>query len=354
MKRFVRIVDYTNVDEPMRYVKDYGDRYYATEEEVVMIRYGSQTAGMVAMGKDGIIANNLFKINLNNNIVLNKYLFYYLSQKKIFNYLRNSQSSSTMPAINFSILNSMELSIPTIENQNKVISILNSINKKIELNNQINDNLLEIINCLYKETFNDIQVYDKAENIANITIGKTPPRNEKECFTTNANDMKWVSISDLGKSGTYIFNTSERLTMESVDKYNVKIIPRDTIILSFKLTIGRIAITTENMATNEAIAHFNLNNDDMKYYLYSYLKNFDYARLGSTSSIATAVNSKIIKAMPIGIPDEKVLKEYNEKVESMFEKVLENEKENQTLEQLRDTVLPKLMNGEIDLENIEI
>lgn len=207
---------------------------------------------------------------------------------------------------------------------------------------------------MYKDTFESIKGFDKAENIANITIGKTPPRSEKECFTNNENDMKWISISDLGKSGTYIFNTTERLTLDSVNKYNVKVIPKDTIILSFKLTVGRIAITTEDMTTNEAIAHFNLKNNDMKYYLYSYFKNFDYAKLGSTSSIATAVNSKIIKAMPIGIPSEKMLKEYNNKVHTMYEKILENEKENQNLEQLRDTLLPKLMNGEIDLDKVEI
>ena len=242
----------------------------------------------------------------------------------------------------------------SLNNQNKIASILENIDNKIELNNQINDNLLNIIDSLYKDNFKDIGVYDKAENIADITIGKTPPRSEKECFTTNNNDMKWISISDLGKSGIYIFNTSEKLTMDSIKKYNVKVIPKYTLILSFKLTIGRIAITTEDMTTNEAIAHFNLKNENMKYYLYSYLKNFDYAKLGSTSSIATAVNSKIIKSMHIGIPNAMVINSYNKRVQSMFERILNNEKENQELEQLRDTLLPKLMNGEIDLDKVEI
>ena len=208
--------------------------------------------------------------------------------------------------------------------------------KKIELNNKINDNLLEIINTLYKNEFIDVKEYKRAEEIADITIGKTPPRGNKECFSTKNEDVKWASIADLGKCGTY--------------NYNVKVIPKNTIILSFKLTIGRIAITSQEMATNEAIAHFNLEDKDMLYYLYSYLKNFDYEKLGSTSSIATAVNSKIIKAMPIVITDKETL----EKVSSMFEKIRENEFENKKLEQLRDTLLPELMNGEIDLDNIKI
>ena len=300
--------------------------------------------------KDICIGRGLCSIEMINGN--NKYLFYLL--KNSISEIKRKTSGTVFDAINRTELENIDVINFDIDIQNKISNILSKIDKKIELNNQINDNLSEIINCLYKDTFESIEDFDKVENIANITIGKTPPRSEKECFTNNESDMKWISISDLGKSGTYIFNTSERLTRDSVDKYNVKIIPKNTIILSFKLTVGRIAITTEDMATNEAIAHFNLKEEDMRYFLYSYLKNFDYAKLGSTSSIATAVNSKIIRAMPIGIPDKAILKNYNEKVQVMFEKVLENEKENQNLEQLLDTLLPKLMNGEIDLENIEV
>lgn len=300
--------------------------------------------------KDICIGRGLCSIEMINGN--NKYLFYLL--KNSISEIKRKTSGTVFDSINRTELENIDVINFDIDIQNKISNILSKIDKKIELNNQINDNLSEIINCLYKDTFESIEDFDKAENIANITIGKTPSRSEKECFTNNESDMKWISISDLGKSGTYIFNTSERLTRDSVDKYNVKIIPKNTIILSFKLTVGRIAITTEDMATNEAIAHFNLKEEDMRYFLYNYLKNFDYAKLGSTSSIATAVNSKIIRAMPIGIPDKAILKNYNEKVQVIFEKVLENEKENQNLEQLLDTLLPKLMNGEIDLENIEV
>ena len=214
--------------------------------------------------------------------------------------------------------------------------------------------MLELINNLYKESFSNIEEYKQADEIANITIGKTPPRSNRECFTYNEDDIKWLSISDLGKCGMYAWNTSEKLTEDAVNKYNVKVIPENTIVLSFKLTIGRIAITANKMATNEAIAHFNLLDNDMIYYLYSYLKNFDYSKLGNTSSIATAVNSKIIKAMLIGVPDKTMILEFNNKVKPLFEKIKLNEAQNETLTQLRDTLLPRLMNGEIDLEKIEI
>src|SRR5574344_2629340 len=111
-ERFIRIVDYTNENEPIRYVKNFGERYYAKKNDLVMIRYGSQTAGKVVLGKEGIIANNLFKINVDNKIAINKYIYYYLSQNKIYNKLHDSQSSSTMPAINFTILRNLKIKIP--------------------------------------------------------------------------------------------------------------------------------------------------------------------------------------------------------------------------------------------------
>lgn len=348
---------YTNVKEVNRYIDEETFRNflrgYVEKDMPIMTLVGSGigNVALVPTEKCAIVQNTIdFKVK--KDILNNIYLYYWFLTKQ--QELNNFNRGSGQPSIRKTDVENMIIDLPEIDLQEKIVKILYTIDRKIELNNLMNDNLLEIINCLYKDTFKNVETYDKAENIANITIGKTPPRSQKECFTTNENDMKWISISDLGKSGTYIFNTSERLTLDSIDKYNVKVIPKNTIILSFKLTVGRIAITTEDMATNEAIAHFNLKEEDMRYFLYSYLKNFDYAKLGSTSSIATAVNSKIIKAMPIGIPDKETLQNYNGKVQVIFEKVLENEKENQKLEQLRDTLLPKLMNGEIDLDNIEI
>src|SRR5690606_21659127 len=106
----------------------------------------------------------------------------------------------------------------------------------------------------------------------------------------------WVSIKNMGNSGMYISDSDEYLTAESVSKFNVNKVPSDTVILSFKMTVGRVAITTKELCTNEAIAHFvNPKHSVFSGYIYQYLKIFDYESLGSTSSIATAVNSKLIK-----------------------------------------------------------
>ena len=308
-----------------------------------------------------IAINNMNEVCTNQgfkSIILNdkiNYMFLYYLLKFNKDRIESLGSGTTFKEISGTVMKNIVVSIPENKNdQLKIAKVLSKIDEKIELNTHTNNNLLELIDVIYKENISNINKFKKANEIADITIGKTPPRKIKECFSFNDEDIKWLSISDLGKCGMYVWNTNEKLTQKAIDEYNVIVIPENTIVLSFKLTVGRIAITANKMATNEAIAHFNLKDQTMLYYLYCYLKNFDYRKLGSTSSIATAVNSKIIKEMPIGIPDGSKLYWFNEKIKPLFEKIKLNESENRTLEQLRETLLPKLMNGEIDIDKIEI
>ena len=309
--------------------------------------------GYVAISENDLCTNQGFKSIIPNEKVDYKFLYYLLKHNK--DYIASKGSGSTFKEVSGSVMKGIDLSIPKdIDEQRKISKLLFDIDKKIELNNEINNNLLEQIKCVYNEIFTQYEEYKRLDEISNVTIGKTPPRSEQECFTTDKKDVKWISISDLGKSGMFVFKTTEKLTKEAIEKYNVKVIPKDTVLLSFKLTVGRTGFTTEDMTTNEAIAHFDLNNKDLNNYLYCYLTYFNYSDLGSTSSIATAINSKIVKSIKIGIPSKEKLDKFNKITLSMFELVKNNEKENIKLFDLRDTLLPKLMNGEINLDNIEI
>ena len=222
----------------------------------------------------------------------------------------------------------------------------------------LNNNLLEQVLCLYRNKFVDTSNIDRkvcrADEYFDISIGKTPPRKELQWFSTNPQDVTWVSISDMGSCGLYISNSSEQLTQEAVDKHNVKIVPNNTVLLSFKLTVGRIAITNGEMTTNEAIAHFKTDKEEINEYLYCYLKCFNYQTMGSTSSIATAVNSKIIKGMPFIVPTDDELTEFHSVAAPMFAKIKANQTENANLTRLRDTLLPKLMSGELDVSDIDL
>ncbi|HDL3920742.1 TPA: restriction endonuclease subunit S, partial [Mannheimia haemolytica] len=115
--------------------------------------------------------------------------------------------------------------------------------------------------------------FNQADNLFDVGIGKTPPRKESEWFSDNANDTEWISIKDMGNQGLFITESSEYLKVEAVDKFNIKRIPENTVILSFKLTVGRVSITTKETTTNEAIAHFKIPSSSnlSSEFLYCYL-----------------------------------------------------------------------------------
>lgn len=222
----------------------------------------------------------------------------------------------------------------------------------------LNNNLMQQVFAYYRLMFvdnsNDNRKTCRADQFFDISIGKTPPRKEVECFTTTpADNITWVSISDMGSCGLYIADSSEYLTPAAVEKYNVVVVPDNTVLLSFKLTVGRIAISNGSMTTNEAIAHFKTDNKSINEYLYCYLKEYNFRTLGSTSSIATAVNSKIIKAMPFIVPTNDETTAFHGFAAPIFEKVKALQLENSQLANLRDTLLPKLLSGDIDISEVE-
>lgn len=193
--------------------------------------------------------------------------------------------------------------------------------------------------------------FQPVESLAEVGIGKTPPRKEPQWFTEGEGDWRWVSIKDMGASGVFQQRSSEFLTAEAVSRFNVRVVPDRTVLLSFKMTIGRVAITDGPMVTNEAIAHFKLPSDAKisSKYLYLYLKGFDYSTLGSTSSIADAVNSKTIRELPITVANPDLIDRFIKSVAPLFEEMRNRQNEITALGATRNALLPKLLSGEIEV-----
>ena len=294
------------------------------------------------------------------------YFTYYFKSKAFRRAVSGTAVGANIQNLSQARLSNHECRIPSIEVQHRIADILSVYDDLIE-NNQKQIKLLEeAAQRLYKEWFVDLRFpghentkivdgvpegWEKncAEKFFEITIGKTPPRTEKRCFTTGKNGIPWVSIADMGNSGMFVLNTAENLTDDAIKQYNVKVIPKNTVLLSFKLTVGRVAIASTDICTNEAIAHFKGRRECEREYTYFYLKNFHYDELGSTSSISKAVNSKIIKAMPFIMQSEKLLKEYSNKTKDIFDLIICKQKMDNDLKIARDRILHKLMSGEMEV-----
>lgn len=294
--------------------------------------------------------------------VLPEFIGYYLRMPTFRAKFQAFSTMTTRASLRNEELLNLTINLPSLSVQEKIAEALSVYDKLIE-NNQKQIKLLEeAAQRLYKEWFVDlrfpgyenVKIIDgvpegwkkgRADSFFPITIGKTPPRSEPQWFVKGKNGIHWVSISDMGSTTIYIFNTAESLTEEAIVKHNVRIIPAGTVMVSFKLTIGRVSIATEAMCTNEAIAHFHIENAILREYTYEYLKEFHYDTLGSTSSISKAVNSKIIKAMPFVVPDYKTLTEYHNIAETLFHQVKCKQSAILALSEARERLLPKLMKG---------
>lgn len=297
-----------------------------------------------------------------------RFIKYCLETYKI--QMQSISQGATQDNLSLEKLRSINFSIPKLKIQQNIAEVLYSYDKLIENNTKRISILDKIAEQLYKEWFVRMRFpgYEKAKfvkgipegwflkkakSIFNINIGKTPPRSQPKWFTNNGQGTKWVSISDLSKSSLFVYSTNEEITSEGVARHNMRIAKRNTVILSFKLSVGKVAITACDMVTNEAIAHFNKSKDYSyvnKEYTYLYLKNFAYAELGNTSSIGIALNSKIIKDMPFVIPARELLEDFERIVLPLFNNIDQLNLQNNNLRKTRDLLLPRLISGKLQIK----
>ena len=330
--------------------------------------------GYIAIASNDLATNQGFKSIIPNEKIDYLFLYYLLKYNK--DKIESVGSGTTFKEVSGASMKKIEVRIPQDKREQKrIAAILSSLDDKIEINTRMNKVLEETARALFHRWFVEFEfpndegkpykssggrmiasemgeipegwTIKRAQEICNISIGKTPPRKETQWFTSNSSDVKWISISDMGSSGMFVLDSSEYLTMDAIEKFNIVTVPKDTVILSFKLTIGRVSITSEDLVTNEAIAHFKTNIQELREYLYFTLKCYDYVSLGSTSSIATAINSKIIKNMNILLPHINLIKDYHALVLPIFEIIRTNQTEINQLKKIRETILPKLMGGGI-------
>jgi len=306
-------------------------------------------------------ASGKFWVNNHAHIIkgktnyLDDLLIYFFSNLDLNPYL----TGAVQPKLSKGTLLNIPIYLPENESEQKVIAeVLSSLDDKIDLLHRQNKTLEEMAQTLFRQWFIE-EAKDEWEEktlkeVTKISIGRTPPRKEFHWFSKNSKDVKWISIKDMGENGVFTFDTSEYLTKKAIDTFNIPIISKNTVILSFKMTLGRVKITTENMLTNEAIAQFKFikTTPFNKEYLYLFLKTYPYQTLGSTSSIVTSINSTMIKEMLIPIPDKATMSKFTQIVETHFNKIFANQRQIKTLENMRDTLLPKLMSGEVRLKDL--
>ena len=336
-------------------------------------RNGDKISIALRQGEDCIVSPSYRIFKSKDEEVLNsEYLMMWFRRPEFDRYARFKSHGSAHEFFEWELMCEVELPVPDIEKQREIVKEYNTIVNRINQNNQLIQKLEETAQTIYKQWFVDFEFPNKEGkpykssggemveselgevpkgwevkkigNEFNVTIGRTPPRLQEEWFNSEMDSMDWISIKDIVSCDTYIFNTNETLTKKAVSKFSIPIIPKNTTILSFKMSIGKLAITTKEMLSNEAIAHFLITNNTKlsTEYIYCFFDYFKFNKLGTTSSIVDSINTKIIKDIDIVVPNKDVMGSFNSIVKKIFEHKKNKELENNKLSKIRKLLLSKL------------
>ncbi|NGU13071.1 restriction endonuclease subunit S [Clostridium perfringens] len=307
-----------------------------------------------------------------------KFLFYKL--KTIG--LDKMNTHSAVPGLNREHMYSKEVLMPKINEQKAIAKILSDLDEKIEVNNKINKNLEEMAQAIFKQWFVDFEfpneegkpykssggemveselgmipkgfkISELKEIADDIITGKTPSTKNKENY---GEKYPFITIPDMHNS--IFINSSERyLSEKGSETQKSKLLPKNSIIVSCIATVGLVSITTKESHINQQINAVIIDKIEYLYYLYEAIKRKKELLLaiGSSGSATLNVNKKEFEKIKYLNPTNYYVNLFNSKVNILYEKIKANILENERLEKLRDTLLPKLMSGEIrvPLENSE-
>ncbi len=311
---------------------------------------------------NGGCSNDVLVLRAKNNIY-SKFLYYVLSDDKFFDYDTATSKGTKMPRGDKIAI--MKYSIPQYDmpTQEKIARVLSSLDDKIELNNKINQNLEQQAQAIFKSWFVDFEPFDgempddwRIGNLNDLSkeiiCGKTPSTQNKEFY---GKDVPFITIPDM-HGNVFVINTERYLSTIGANTQNNKFLPPNSICVSCIATAGLVSITSVISQTNQQINSIIPRNNNWVYYIYIHLKNLSkhIQMLGSSGSTTCNLNKGQFSKINILCPNENVINEFYNIVFPIFSQILINQQENIKLTQLRDTLLPKLMSGEIDVDKVLI
>lgn len=316
--------------------------------------------------KDYIASTKLMVIRANKG-VNPKYLYQLLRNNTTINTLQMlaESRSGTFPQITFSELSNIEIDVPSEENQDLIVTILSSLDAKIETNNKLNEKLEEMAQAIFKSWFVDFEPFkDKPfhetelgmipegwevgifEDIVDIVGGGTPSKSISEYYTDNG--IAWITPKDLSlNNNKFTSKGTIDITELGYEKSSAKLMPKGSVLFSSRAPIGYITIAKNEICTNQGFKSA-VPKKAGTAFVYYLLKNktieIENMATGSTFKEASGT---LMKNLKIIIPLDKVLDDFEKIMMPIFEFQMSVEEQNDRLASLRDTLLPRLMSGEL-------
>lgn len=302
------------------------------------------------------------------------FLYYYLSQNQIVELLNTiaEGSTTTFPAFNPSIFDTFEILCPDINTQQKIAEILSTIDDKIENNLATNQTLEEIARTVFKEWFINFNYPNADGNLKHSEFGEIPESWSingigEICYVQNGYAFKSKDFQEQGEVGIIkiknisgnvvdIKNTDfvDASVVSSLDE-KFKIESGSLLIAMTGAEVGKIGLvplTEKNLWLNQRVGMFQEKIAYGNLFMYLLLSTDTYQTAIQNSALGSAqpnISASAIESIRVIIPPAELIEAFGKTIKAMFEKILDNLAENETLKTTRDSLLPKLMSGEIEV-----
>ncbi|MHC8519513.1 restriction endonuclease subunit S [Weissella confusa] len=303
------------------------------------------TVGLVSMIVTPMAFNqSIFGLRVQDELTP-EYLYYWL--KLNIPYIKNNVHGSVFDTITRDTFKIIEVSYPSLEEQEKATESLRLLDSKIEMNTQLNDNLLELGSTLWDKYFqfaNADKQQSRLTDLADIVAGGTPSKKNKSFY--DGGTIPWITPKDLSNaSGTVFINHGDvSITEAGLSGSSAKLMPAGSVLFSSRAPIGYVAIANNPVTTNQGFKSLVPHDDSETYYLYYLLKKLTpHIESVAGGSTFKEISGSGMKSIEFPKPDDVSMSEFATLVQPMFNLIRENEEEIQRLIELRDVLLSNLL-----------
>lgn len=320
-------------------------------------------AGMF-LGKTGIATAEVVPANTNQAVAIIRvddtkanyeYVYYYLNQKSVIHTINTTSAQSAQPNINLKQIGKIKINLPDRKKQDQIVSLLSAIDLKISNNVEINDNLYDLVNTLYTKLFKDTdcEMTTVEDYVDCIYSGGTPATSNMAYWNGNLN---WLSSGET--RNRFVISTEKTITQLGADNSSTKSAQKYDIVIASAgqgFTRGQTSMLLLNTYINQSVIVLHAKKTVLPYLFWNLTNRYDDLRaISDSSSIRGSLTTKMLSKLKIPKVEDSLILKFSEFAWSIIPQIENNLIENKRLTDLRDSLLPKLMSGEIDVSDIRL
>lgn len=331
-------------------------RGYPEVNDVVLTTEAPLGEVALIKNKNIALAQRIITLRGYKNILDNKFLKYWLQSEQGQYELESRASGTTVFGIKSSVLKKIPISLPPYNEQVAISSVLYSIDEKIDLLHRQNKTLESMAETLFRQWF-DVDSNDEWQeknvlDIFTLVGGGTPKTSVAEYWT---DEIPWISGGDISAVHQgYLYSTEKSISLAGLQNSSAKLLPKNSTVISARGTVGKYALLARDMAFSQSNYGIVSKIGNYPFFIYL-LVGFivDDLLTAAYGSVFDTITTRTFESVNLKFPSLNSIEKFNEEISPIFSKKETNTQQIKTLETLRDTLLPKLMSGEVRVQYAE-